>query len=417
MEDFVEKRVMITGMGTINPLGNDVKTFWNNLTQGKSGIKKIKRLDLTDMKSIVAGVITGFSPEDILSKKEIKRNTDFILYALWAAEQAMKDSGLDIEKENPNRLGIITGSGIGGIKDIEEQHTILLAKGPLRISPFLIVKMIADMVPGKLSMKYGFKGTNYSIASACASSTHAMIEAFHNIKFGVADIVMTGGSEAPITPIGLGGFNALNALSKQYNDEPEKSSRPFEKNRDGFVVAEGAAIFIFEEYEHAKKRGAHIYAEVMGAGSTADAFHETAPAPRAEGGRRAMEEAVRESKISLEDIGYINAHGTATRLNDKNETEAIKDMFGDHAKKLAISSIKSMIGHTLGASGAVASVASIMAINTGIIPPTINYDEPDPECDLYYVPNKAIERKVDYTLTNSFGFGGHNGVLLIGKFR
>lgn len=417
MEDLVERRVVITGMGTINPLGNDVNTFWNNLIRGKSGVKTIKRLDLTDMKSTVAGIIEGFSPEDILSKKEIKRNTDFIVYALWAAEQAMRNSGIDIEKEDPNRLGIITGSGIGGLKEIEEQHTVLMNRGPLRISPFLIIKMISDMLPGKLSMKYGFKGTNFSVTSACASASHAMIEAFHNIRFGITDVIMTGGSEAPITPLGIGGFNALNALARSHNDEPEKASRPFERNRDGFVIAEGSAIFIFEEYEHAKKRGANILAEIFGTGSTADAFHETAPAPRGEGGRRAMAEAIKEAKIGLEDIGYINAHGTSTHLNDKNESEAIRDLFGDYADKLPVSSIKSMIGHTLGASAAVAAVASVKVINEGIIPPTINYDEPDPECDLYYVPNKAIEKKVDYTLTNSFGFGGHNGVLLIGKFR
>ncbi len=417
MEDLVERRVVITGMGTINPLGNDVNTFWNNLIRGKSGVKTIKRLDLTDMKSTVAGIIEGFSPEDILSKKEIKRNTDFIVYALWAAEQAMRNSGIDIEKEDPNRLGIITGSGIGGLKEIEEQHTVLMNRGPLRISPFLIIKMISDMLPGKLSMKYGFKGTNFSVTSACASASHAMIEAFHNIRFGITDVIMTGGSEAPITPLGIGGFNALNALARSHNDEPEKASRPFERNRDGFVIAEGSAIFIFEEYEHAKKRGANILAEIFGTGSTADAFHETAPAPRGEGGRRAMAEAIKEAKIGLEDIGYINAHGTSTHLNDKNESEAIRDLFGDYADKLPVSSIKSMIGHTLGASAAVAAVASVKVINEGIIPPTINYDEPDPECDLYYVPNKAIEKKVDYTLTNSFGFGGHNGVLLIGKLR
>ena len=413
----MERRVVITGMGTINPLGNDVKTFWNNLIHGKSGVKKIDTLDLTDMKSIVAGMITGFSPEDILSKKEIKRNTDFIVYALWSAEQAMKNSGLDLEKEDLNHIGVITGSGIGGIKDIEEQHAVLLNRGPLRISPFLIIKMIADMLPGKLSMKYGFKGTNYSVTSACASASHAMINAFYNVKFGLADIVLTGGAEAPITPLGVGGFNALNALSAKYNNEPERASRPFEKNRDGFVIAEGAAMFVFEEYEHAKKRGANILAEIHGVGSTADAYHETAPAPRGEGGRRAMEEAVKKANLSLEDIGYINAHGTSTKLNDKNETEAIKDMFGELAYKIPVSSIKSMIGHTLGASAAVAAVASIMVINEGIIPPTINYEEPDPDCDLFYVPNKAIEKKVDYTLTNSFGFGGHNGVLLIGKLR
>ena len=411
----MERRVVVTGLGTINPLGNNVEQFWNNLIIGKSGIKKIDKFDVSKIASRIAGMITNFNSEDYFDKRELRRLSTFIIYGLVAADEAMKDSHLDLERENLERIGTITGSGIGGIEEIENQCDVLREKGIDRISPFFIIKMITDMMPGKISMKYNLKGPNFSVSSACASSAHSMITAFNMIKYGYADIMVTGGVEASITELTLGAFCALRALSTGYNDTPERASRPFDGKRDGFVIAEGGGTLIFEEYEHAKRRGARIYGEIFGTGSTADAFHDTAPAPRGEGGERAMELALREGKIEKEKVGYINAHGTSTKANDLNETLAVKDLFGDHAKKLAISSTKSMTGHTLGASAAIEAIASLLTIKNGIIPPTINYENPDPELDLDYVPNIAREKKVDYVLSNSFGFGGHNGVLLFGR--
>jgi 3-oxoacyl-[acyl-carrier-protein] synthase II len=411
----MERRVVITGLGTINPLGNNVEQFWNNLIAGKSGLKKIDKFDVSKITSRIAGMITNFNSEDYFDKRELRRLSTFIMYGLVATDEAVKDSHLDLERENHERIGVITGSGIGGIEEIENQHDVLREKGIDRISPFFIIKMITDMIPGKISMKYNLKGPNFSVSSACASSAHSMITAFSMVKYGYADIMVTGGVEAPITDLTLGAFCSLKALSTGYNDTPERASRPFDGKRDGFVIAEGAGTLIFEEYEHAIRRGARIYGEILGTGATADAFHDTAPAPRGEGGRRAMELALKEGCIEKEKVEYINAHGTSTKANDLNETLSVKDLFGDYAKKLAISSTKSMTGHTLGASAAIEAIASLLTMQNGIIPPTINYENPEPELDLDYVPNIAREKKVDYVLSNSFGFGGHNGVLLLGR--
>ncbi len=411
----MERRVVITGLGTLNPLGNSVPEYWNNLIGGKCGIVKFNDFPMEKYTSKIAGTLKNFDPLLRLDKKEIRRLSKFVIYGLTAAIEAVNDAGMDWNFYSPERVGVITGSGIGGIEEIEKENINMVNNGADRVSPFLIIKMITDILPGKISMRYGLKGSNFSVTTACASSAHAIMSAFWDIKNGLIDAAITGGSEAPLTPLSIAAFCSIQALSTAFNDEPEKASRPFDAKRDGFIIAEGAGMLILEEYEHAKKRGANIYAELLGAGNTADAHHDTAPAPRAEGGRRAMEQAIRIAGIDKEKIGYVNAHGTSTKANDLNETLAIKDLFGDHAKKIPVSSNKSMTGHMLGATAAVEAIASILVMKKGIIPPTINYETPDAEMDLDYVPNKAREQKVDYVISNSFGFGGHNGVLLFGK--
>ncbi len=406
------KRVVITGLGVVSPAGSELKTFWENITAGKSGVSKISKFDISDFPVQIAAEVKDFNPLEYFDKKEVRRTDPFIQYAMGAAVQAVKNAGLDTDKVDPERVGVLIGSGIGGIRTIEEQHTTLLNKGPKRVSPYCVPMEIINMASGLVSIRFGFKGPNISVVTACATGTHAIGEAYRTIQYGDADVMVAGGAESAITPLSIAGFAAARALSTR-NDEPEKASRPFEKNRDGFVMGEGAGIVVLEEYEHAKRRGAPILAEIVGYGTSGDAYHMTAPAPGGEGAARAIRNALRDAKISPDTVDYINAHGTSTKFNDLYETMAIKSVFGDHAYKLKVSSIKSMIGHLLGAAGGVEVVASVLTLQTGVVPPTINYEEPDPECDLDYVPNEAIEMNVNYVLKNSFGFGGTNACLVL----
>ncbi len=412
----MERRVVVTGVGVVSPAGSNIKDFWENLLSGKSFISKVSKFDVSDYPVQIAAEVKDFNPEDYLDKKELRKTDEFVQFAYAASKQAIEMAKLDIESIDRNRAGIIIGSGIGGIKTIEKQHELLLSKGPKRISPFFVAMEIINMAAGYVSIKLQFKGPNIAVVTACATGTHSIGEAFRTIKYGDADVMLAGGAESAITPLGIAGFAAAKALSTR-NDEPERASRPFEKNRDGFVMGEGAGILLLEEYEHAKKRGAEILAEIVGYGTSGDAYHITAPAPEGEGAARAIMNAIKDAGISPEDIDYINAHGTSTKFNDLFETMAIKRALKDHAYKVKVSSIKSMIGHLLGAAGGVEAVSCVMTLKTGMIPPTINYEEPDPECDLDYVPNKAIEYPVKYVLKNSFGFGGTNACLIFKKFE
>ena len=410
------RRVVITGIGVVSPIGNNVNDFWQNLVAGKSGIDTISSFD-PDKYGLtvkIAAEVKNFNPEDYFDKKDAQKFSDFIKFAYAAAMEAMKDADLENANIDKDRVGVIVGTGIGGLKDIEEQHDILNEKGARRVSPFFIPYGIANMASGIIAIKYGFRGPNYCVVSACATGNHSIGDAFRIIQRGDADIMIAGGTESAITPLGIAGFASLKALSTR-NDEPQKASRPFDKDRDGFVMGEGAGILILEEYEHAKKRGAKIYAEIKGYAATDDAFHVTAPCSDGEGAAMCMRLALKDASLNPEDIDYINAHGTSTPLNDKIETLAIKKVFKDHAYKLKISSNKSMIGHLLGAASAVEAVASVKTIETGIIPPTINLENPDPECDLDYVPNKAIQYDVRNVLSNSFGFGGTNACIILSK--
>ena len=409
-------RVVVTGMGVLTPVGHTVKEFWDNLAAGRSGVGKITRFDVSNYDCQIAGEVKGFDPSKILDKKEARRADLFEQYALAATGQALADAGLDSSSINPERVGVVLGSGIGGIDTFERQHQLLLSGGPGRVSPFFIPMMIIDMGPGLVSMRYGLKGPNYATVSACASSAHAIGDAFHIIQRGEAEAMVTGGCEACITPTSLAGFCSARALSTR-NDEPQRASRPFDKNRDGFVMGEGGGILVLEELKHAKKRGARIYAELLGFGMTGDAYHMTSPAPKGEGAARAMREALRSAKLNPEQVGYINAHGTSTGLGDIAETEAIKTIFGAQAYKVPISSTKSITGHLLGAAGATELIASILSIDTGFLHPTINLEEPDAACDLDYVPKQSREKKVDFVLSNSFGFGGHNVSILAGRYN
>ena len=412
-----KKRVVITGMGAVTPIGNSVKEFWDGMMAGKSGADMIKKFDATQYATKFACEVKDFCPaEDVISPKELKRIDLFAQFAIVAAEEAIRDSGLDIEKVNRERAGVIIGSGIGGIMSFEEEHKKYLNGGPRRVSPFFIPQMIIDIASGHVSIKYGLKGPNYASVSACATASHNIGNAFKTIQRGDADLMISGGSEAAICPMGVAGFNAMKAISTR-NDDPQKASRPFDKNRDGFVMGEGAGIVVLEELEHAKKRGAAIYAEMRGIGFTADAHHITAPSPGGEGAIRAMHQCLADGGLNIEDVQYINAHGTSTPYNDKSESEAIKTLFGEYAYKLNVSSTKSMVGHLLGAAGGVELVASVMAINNGMIPPTINYEEPDPDCDLNYTPNQPVEKKVKAAISNTFGFGGHNAVLSVSEYK
>lgn len=409
------RRVVITGVGVVSPLGCGNVTNWNALTSGKSGVRLIARFDATDMPVKISGEVAGFNAEEYIDKKEIKKMDLFIQYALAAAQYAMEDSGLIIDDENAERVGVLVGAGLGGLPSIERYHTLLGEGGPKKISPFFIPMLIINLAPGHISIKYGAKGPNLSSVSACATGTHSIGDAFHIIARGDADAMIAGGTESTVTPLGIGGFAAMKALSDTNNDTPEKASRPFDKGRDGFVLAEGAGIVIMEEYEAAKKRGARIYAEVVGYGLTGDAFHMTAPSPGGEGAARCMKMALKNAGVSPDKVTYINAHGTSTPFNDLNETLAIKSVFGDHAYKLMVSSTKSMTGHLLGAAGGVEAVFTCLAMEKSVIPPTINYETPDPECDLDYVPNTARDAKVEYAMSNSLGFGGTNATLLFKK--
>ena len=408
------RRVVVTGVGLVSPLGTGNRKNWEALVAGRSGVGRITRFDATDFPVQIAGEVKDFNPEAFIEKKEIKKMDLFIQYSLAAAQFAMEDSGLQITEANAERVGVLVGAGLGGLPTIEKYHLALQEGGYKKISPFFIPMLITNLAPGHISIKYGAKGPNLSSVSACATGTHSIGDAFHMIARGDADAMIAGGTESTVTPLAIGGFAVMRALSSR-NDDPESASRPFEKNRDGFVLAEGAGIVILEEFEAAKKRGAKIYGEVVGYGLTGDAYHLTAPAPDGEGAARCMKIALDNAGIKPEEVDYINAHGTSTPFNDLYETMAIKKVFGSHAGKLMVSSSKSMTGHMLGAAGGLEAAITLLSMDTGVVTPTINYQEPDPECDLDYVPNTARDAKVNCALSNSFGFGGTNATLLFRK--
>lgn len=409
----MSRRVVVTGLGVISPIGNNVSDFWSSLKAGKSGVDTIKSFDASEYRTQIAGEVKDFKVADYLDKKEAKRMDRFSHFAVAAAGEALKDSKLDTEKINMEKFGTILGCGIGGIETLEKQHKRLLNKGPNRVSPFLIPMMITNMASGHVSMTYGAKGPNTTVITACASSTNAIGDAFHVIKRGDADFMFAGGTEASITPIGIAGFSTMKAMSTR-NDDPTKASRPFDKDRDGFIMAEGSGILVLEEYEHAVNRGANIYGEIVGFGYTADAHHITAPAPGGQGAVRSMRMAVENAGVELTDIDYINAHGTSTPLNDKFETMAIKTLFKDHAYNLVVNSTKSMTGHLLGASGAVESIATLLSMRNSYVHRTLNHENPGENMDLNYVPN-GKKMEVNVALSNSLGFGGHNATLIFKK--
>ena len=409
-------RVVITGLGAITPIGIGHDVFWPNLIAGKSGITRITHFDPAAFDTQIAGQVTDFDPSLYMEKKEARRLARFLQFAIAAGQLAVKDANLTITPENAPDIGVIVGSGIGGLDFLEQQAYILKDKGPGRLSPFTVPYMIADMAAGMISINLGAKGPNLCIVTACATGTHSIGEAFKTIQRGAAKAIIAGGSEAAITPLGVASFVAAGALSNA-NAEPTRASRPFDKARNGFVMGEGAGIVILEDREFAKARGARIYAEIIGYGASGDANHITAPAPGGEGAVRGIREALKDAELQPEQIDYVNAHGTSTQLNDKFETMALKTVFGDHAKKLAISSNKSMVGHSLGASGAIEAIATVLSIRDSIAPPTINYENPDPECDLDYVPNQARRLNIDHAISNSFGFGGHNAIIVIKKYQ
>ena len=412
----MKRRVVVTGMGAVTPVGNDVATMWRSLIEGKSGAAPITHFDASNFEVRFACEVKGFDVTQYMDRKEAKRSDQFTQYAVAAANQAMHDAGFgDGTGYDPDNTGVIVGSGIGGLKIFEEQHDVYRSRGPTKISPFFIPMFISDIAAGIVSMQFNAKGPNYATVSACATSAHAIGDAFRTIQYGDADVMITGGAEATVTPMAVGGFANMKALSER-NDSPGTASRPFDLTRDGFVMGEGGAVMILEELEHAKRRGARIYSEIVGYGATGDAYHLTAPAPNGEGAQRAMKRALKDAGLTPQDVQYINAHGTSTPANDMNETAAIKAVFGETAYKVSVSSTKSATGHMLGAAGAVEAVISTLAINNSLIPPTINYETPDPECDLDYTPNKPVSRTVDAAISNSFGFGGHNTTLAIRRF-
>jgi 3-oxoacyl-[acyl-carrier-protein] synthase II len=405
------RRVVVTGLGLVSPVGIGVEESWSALVAGRSGIGPITLFDASTFPTRIAGEVKGFDPAKYMDRKEVRRNDRFIHFALAAAEMAIKDAGLDMAKEDPERVGCIIGAGLGGLGTIEDEHKTLMEKGVKRIGPFFIPALIVNLAPGQISIKYGMKGPNFSPVSACATGNHSIGEAMIHIERGMADVMVTGGCEATITPLGIGGFCAARALSER-NDAPEKASRPFDKGRDGFVAGEGSGLLVVEEYEHARRRGARIYAELCGYGASADAYHITSPAAEGEGGQRAMRMAMRDAGVSPEQVGYVNAHGTSTPAGDVAECQAINKVFGDHARKgLMVSSTKSMTGHLLGAAGGLEAVVTVLAVARGVLPPTVNVDEQDPECALDVVPNQAREKRVEVALSNSFGFGGTNAVV------
>ncbi|MCX5750805.1 MAG: beta-ketoacyl-ACP synthase II [Candidatus Saganbacteria bacterium] len=409
------RRVVITGMGVIAPNGLNKEEFWAGLKSGKSAIERITLFDPTGFDCQIAGEVKNFDPTVYVEKKEARRLARFLVFAIAASQMAVDDAKINIAGI-ADRTGVLVGSGIGGIGFLEEQARILVSKGPSKLSPFTVPYMICDMASGMVSIRFGAKGPNSCTVTACATGTHSIGDAYKIIQRGDADVMIAGGTEGAICPLGIASFAAAKALSTR-NSEPHRASRPFEKNRDGFVMGEGAGVVILESLEHAKARGAHIYAELVGYGMSGDANHITAPAPEGEGAQRAIRMALADAEITPDKIDYINAHGTSTVLNDKYETIAIKAVFGEHAKKVSISSTKSMLGHLLGATGAVELIVSVMSINEGIVHPTINYDEPDPELDLDYTPNVARKREINYAMSNSFGFGGHNAILIVKKFQ
>lgn len=413
----MKKRVVVTGLGVISPVGNDIQSFWESIKSGKNGIGKITSFDASKFDSQIAGEVKGFDPSFYgMSSKDVKRMDKFSQYAIAASKQAIESAALDLDKEDRTRIGVLIGSGIGSLYTIEEEHKVLLQKGPARMSPFLIPMLIVNEAAGQVGITFGLKGPNSCVATACASGSHAIGDAFKIIERGAADVMVAGGTESCVVSTGVGGFCALRALSTR-NNEPQKASRPFDKERDGFIIAEGCGIVVLEDFEHAKKRGAQIIAEIVGYGMTCDAYHMTAPDPKGDGPARAMLIALKDAQLNPEEVGYINAHGTSTKLNDKYETLAIKNAFGNYAKKVMVSSTKSMTGHLLGAAGGVEFVVCCLVIRDHVIPPTINYEYPDPECDLDYVPNTARNSNVDICMSNSLGFGGHNASLIVKKFE
>lgn len=411
-----DRRVVITGMGVVSPLGSELDTFWNNLITGQCGIDRITAFDPAKFDTQIAGEVKDFNPVAAFpSPKDVRRTDRFAQFAVYGAWKALQDSGLDLSKVNRDEIGVYMGSGIGGLTTTTEQHTILLERGPGRLSPFMIPMLISNMGSGLVSMYFGLRGPNFATCSACATANHAIGEAWRTIKMGDAKAIFAGGAEATIVPIGIGGFCSMRAMSTR-NSEPKRASRPFDKDRDGFVMGEGAGVVVLEELEHAKARGARIYAEVVGYGNTADAHHLTAPSPAGEGASRCMRMALRSGGLNPGDVSYINAHGTSTPQGDIAETEAVKTVFGEHARRLAVSSTKGATGHMLGAAGAVEMIVCAKAIQTDTLPPTINQETPDPACDLDYVPNTARQSPVNAVVNNSFGFGGHNASIAARKF-
>jgi len=412
----IDRRVVVTGMGVVSPLGNDLNSFWQNLITGQCGIDRITAFDATAFDTQIAGEVKNFDPLPAFpSPKEIRRTDRYTQFGVYAAWSALKDSGLNLAQENCDEIGVFLGSGIGGLQTTSEQLKVLLERGPGRLSPFMIPMLISNMASGVVSMYFNLRGPNFATCSACATANHAIGEAWRTIKMGDAQVMLAGGAEATVVPIGIGGFCAMRAMSTR-NDDPKRASRPFDKDRDGFVMGEGSGVIVLEELEHAKKRGAQIYCEIAGYGNTADAHHLTAPSPGGEGAARCMKMALRSGGLNLTDVNYINAHGTSTPQGDICETQAIKSVFGDYAKRLVVSSTKGATGHMLGAAGAVEMAACALAIKHGIVPPTINLQNPDPECDLDYVPNTAREMPVNVIVNNSFGFGGHNSTIAAKKF-
>ncbi|MDD5687968.1 MAG: beta-ketoacyl-ACP synthase II [Elusimicrobia bacterium] len=411
----MQKKVVVTGLGVVSPIGIGKENFWKSLIEGKSGAGFISHFDTTNFSVKIGCEVKDFNPDSYIDKKKIRRMDRFVQFAIVASKLAVEDSGINFSKENPERCGSIVGSGIGGMQTIEDQAKVLLEKGPGRISPFLIPMLITNMAPGEIAMMFNLQGPNYSISSACATSTHCIGDALRLMRYGDMDVAVVGGTEAAITPLGFGGFCAIKALSTM-NDEPQKASRPFDIKRNGFVMGEGAGIVVLETEEHAKKRGAKIYCELAGYGATDDAYHITAPEPNAIASSRAIKLAINDAELKPEDIDYVNAHGTSTILNDKIETMAIKKAFGEHSKKLAISSTKSMMGHLLGAAGAVEIIATALCMERGYVHPTINYEFPDTDCDLDYVPNKARQKQINAAISNSLGFGGHNSTIVVKKY-
>ena len=409
------RRIVITGMGAVTPIGNDKDSFFASLLEGRSGAATITNFDPTGYSSTIAAEVKDLDTSEVIEPKKLRHLDRFAQFAIIAAKEALDDADLEISESNADRIGVIVGSGIGGLRTLEDQHEILMTKGPRRVSPYLVPMMIPDLAAGQISIYFGAKGPNWCPVSACATGTHAIGEAFESIKRGAADICIAGGSEAPVTPLGVAGFASARALTTR-NDEPEKASRPFDKDRDGFLIGEGAGILILETLESAEDRGADIYAEVVGYGASGDAYHITSPDVTGDGAIRSMREALETAKLNGDDVDYVNAHGTSTKINDTLETMALKKVFKDFAYDLHISSTKSMTGHLLGAAGGIEVIASVLAIKHNKVPPTINLDDPDPECDLNYVPNKAVLLEVDVAMSNSFGFGGHNASIIVSRF-
>ncbi len=412
----MSNRVVITGMGALTPLGIGIDKFWKGLLEGESGIDRVTLFDPEAFPTQIAGEVKDFNPTDFLDRKEARRMDRFTQFGVAGAKLAIQDADLDLEQEDLDRIAVVIGSGIGGMQTFEDQTKVMLNKGPNRVSPFFVPMMIANMAAGQIGISFGLRGPNITTVSACASSANAVGEAFELLKRGAADVAVTGGTEAPVTSLAFAGFCAMKAMSTR-NDEPQKASRPFDSGRDGFVMGEGAGILVLETLDHAKERGAKIYAEVVGYGSTADAYHITAPDPVGKGAAKAMAVAIKNAGLAPEEVDYVNAHGTSTPLGDQGETMAIKTVFGEHAKNLLVSSSKSMTGHLLGAAGGIETIICALAIKDGMVPPTINYENPDADCDLNYVPNQAIKKSINVAMTNSFGFGGHNTTVVLKKFE